>query len=165
MYIETKRNRDFWSKSMLLKIKNKLKNPLFKVLTIFFLFFTYGFCGLSWWTSLLVIMGDLAGGGTVGLAVAVGDRWHVTCNTWHMNYFDDFFLHWFFYLHTLRDLMSLIRRILVKVFLWNFRWQSCKKLSHIWMWFAWFKKSMCNEISHLYTRQYQIYFLYSKLCS
>ena len=32
-------------------------------------------------TSLLCIVGELAGGGSVTVAVGVSDRWHATCDT------------------------------------------------------------------------------------
>ena len=76
---------------------------------------------LSWWTSLLCIVGDLAGGGSVARAVGVGDRWHVagdrwqviddmwqvtndtshmthdmSCERWHMKIYNNVFLIFFF---------------------------------------------------------------------
>ena len=34
--------------------------------------------------SLLCIVGELAGGGSVAVAVCVGDMWQVTCDTWYL---------------------------------------------------------------------------------
>ena len=71
----TKRAGDFWSKSVLLELQTKIpffwegcnhfygfeeKNPVFWV--------------LSWQTSLLYMVGELAGGGSVAVAICVGDR-------------------------------------------------------------------------------------------
>ena len=39
----------------------------------------------SLWTSLLCIMGKLAGGWSVAVAVGVSDRWHATRGTWHVH--------------------------------------------------------------------------------
>ena len=52
---------------------------------------------LSWWTSLLCIVGELSWGGSEAVAVSIGERgkmkcdmwhvicdmWYVTCDTWH----------------------------------------------------------------------------------
>ena len=45
------------------------------------LFFNWVFGSLQ--TSLLCIMGELAGGGSLAVAVGV-DRWHATHDTWHV---------------------------------------------------------------------------------
>ena len=47
---------------------------------------------MSWQTSLLCIVGKLAGGGSVAVAVAVGVGWHVTCDRWHITCDIFFFL-------------------------------------------------------------------------
>ena len=52
---------------------------IFRVLTFF------GFFGSSQ-TSLLCIMGELAGGWSVAVALGVSDRWQVACNTWHVTH-------------------------------------------------------------------------------
>ena len=50
------------------------------------------FCFDNFWvsgslqTSWLCIMGELAGGGSVAVAVGISDMWQVTCNTWHMTH-------------------------------------------------------------------------------
>ena len=61
----------------LLKINLKLYPTIlsFKVLTFFWdLKLSLGFWILSWKTSLLCIVGELAGGRSVAVAVGVGDR-------------------------------------------------------------------------------------------
>ena len=51
----------------------------FKILDSFL-----GFGFLSWWTSLLCIVGELAGAWSMAVAVGHGDMWQVTCDMWHM---------------------------------------------------------------------------------
>ena len=46
---------------------------------------------LSWWTSKLCIVGELAGGGSVAVGVGVKchasfDTWHGTCDTWILSF-------------------------------------------------------------------------------
>ena len=50
-------------------------------------FVVWFFFVLSWWTSVLWIVGELAGKGAVTAAVhiGVGDTWHMTCDTWHVS--------------------------------------------------------------------------------
>ena len=73
------RNQNDWRRLLVKKCiaKNeKNKNPFFwKVSTIFgFFYFFFGFCVLFWQTSLLCMMGKLAMGGSVAVAVGVGNR-------------------------------------------------------------------------------------------
>ena len=53
---------------------------------IFFGFESF-FVFWSVWKSLMYIMGELAGGGSVAVAVAVGvsDMWHVSSDMWHVS--------------------------------------------------------------------------------
>ena len=39
---------------------------------------------MSWWPSLLCIVADLAGVGSMGVAVGNGDRWQVKCDMWQV---------------------------------------------------------------------------------
>ena len=39
---------------------------------------------VSWWTSLLWVMRESAGGESVAVTVGVSDRWQMTRNTWHV---------------------------------------------------------------------------------
>ena len=59
----------------------------------------WGFCVLSWWTSLLCIVGELAARGSVALAVGVADRWQGTGYRWHVAYDIWHMIHgiWFFF--------------------------------------------------------------------
>ena len=59
----------------------------FKILKTFWVLTFLGFLVLSWWTSLLCIVGELAGGGSLAVgAVDVSDMWHVTQYMWHVTY-------------------------------------------------------------------------------
>ena len=51
---------------------------IFGVLKYFFLFFW------AFRSSLLNIVGELAGGASMAVAVGVSDRWHVTRNWWQV---------------------------------------------------------------------------------
>ena len=76
---------DFWSKGVLLILA--CHHILFSSVSMIFLILF--FWGFFLQTSILWIMGDLAGGGSVAFGVCdiwqvTGDRWHATCNTWNM---------------------------------------------------------------------------------
>ena len=56
----------------------KTKNPVFQPILGFWNIFPV----LFWWTSILCIVGELAG--SVRVAVGVGDRWQVTGYVWYI---------------------------------------------------------------------------------
>ena len=53
---------------------------VFYALGVFFLRFLV----LSWWISILCVVGELAREGSLAVAVSVGDRGKVTCDMWHL---------------------------------------------------------------------------------
>ena len=77
-----KRARNFRCRHIMLKLQNS-KLFLWCFLPIFVLTLWW-FLVWSWWTSILCIVGDLAGRWSVAVAVCVGDRWQVTCDRWNV---------------------------------------------------------------------------------
>ena len=60
----------------------KWRNPFVKYFFLYRFVILVGFWVLSWWTSLLCIMGELAGGGSMAMAVGVGVRWQMKRDMW-----------------------------------------------------------------------------------
>ena len=77
---------DFWSNNVSLISARRWFYFQSVWMILFFIFFLC-FLFLSWWSSLLCIVVELAAEGSVRVAVGVGDRWqmtcHMTCCTWH----------------------------------------------------------------------------------
>ena len=78
---------DFWSKSISLILADK-KQVFFGPFQWFLGFWIFIGCW-SLPTSLLCILGELVGGGSVALAISLvsGDRCHATRAKWHMTFF------------------------------------------------------------------------------
>ena len=134
---------------------------LFLLLLHFFCFFKFlGFlASLLWtsllWSSLLCIMGELARGGSVPVAIGVSDKWQMTRNMWHMTYdilsFLAFLLFYtFMYILVLVLISASVKRVSVshlrdffyfglRTLVWLETWvkKSLKKI-HTWM-----KKKIC----------------------
>ena len=65
-----------------------------------FLIFLNFWLVLSWWESLLCIVGALAGLGSVAVTADIGDQWQVTCDMWHVTHdkcHSIFFLFFYFF--------------------------------------------------------------------
>ena len=91
---------DFWSKSVLLLLAYFYIWWCFWYFLWFFCFNFWRFFG-SFQVSLLCIVGELAGGGSVAVAVSLSDKWQVTCDrwrmthdTWHFVFFFSYCLFW-----------------------------------------------------------------------
>ena len=80
---------DLWLKGVSLILATR--RTFWTFLMIFVFRFFVVFWVLSWWTSLLCIVGEFLGWGSVAVGVGdmwqvKGDMWHVTCDMWHMTY-------------------------------------------------------------------------------
>ena len=71
---------DFWSKSELLNLANLYVFFCFFTVSIIFRLYNFFWDIGSLQSSLLCIVGELAGKGSVAVAVGFSDRWKVTCD-------------------------------------------------------------------------------------